>query len=305
MKQLIPIRVAVMGFGNVSKGAIEAVKAAEDMKFVGVIEQREHRRKAYQEAAPMINFYADIDEVPEVDVVVLGVPTRMIKEKAKELLAKGINTVDSYDVHGQSLLDLRNELNQIAQNSGSVGIISAGWDPGTDSIVRAIMETMAPRGITYTNFGPGMSMGHTVAVKHIDGVKDALSLTIPKGTGLHRRLVYVSLEDDAKFEEVKNEILNDPYFINDETYVEKVDNVQQLIDMGHGVIIQRKGVAGNTHNQLIQFEARLSNPEVTGQVMVSAARASMRQKPGVYTMIEIPPVDYLAGSRDEIIKHMV
>ncbi|MEC9488125.1 MAG: diaminopimelate dehydrogenase [Halanaerobium sp.] len=299
------IRVAVMGYGNVSKGAIAAINAATDMELAGVVEERDHRRADYEKEAPLLRFFAGINEVPEVDVVVLGVPTRLIKEKARALLAEGINTVDSFDIHGQELIEMKKELSGVAIQHGSVGIISAGWDPGTDSVVRAIMETMAPRGITYTNFGPGMSMGHTVAVKHIPGVQDALSLTIPKGTGLHRRLVYISLAEGADFQAVKELILHDPYFINDETYVEQVDCIQDIIDMGHGVVINRKGVAGKNHNQLLTFEARISNPEVTGQVMVSAARAAVRQKAGIYTMLEIPPVDFLAGNREEIIKHMV
>ena len=74
-------------------------------------------------------------------------------------------------------------------------MISAGWDPGTDSMIRTILEIVTPRGLTFTNYGPGMSMGHTVVVKAIDGVEDAISLTIPQGTGIHRRLVYVKIKD--------------------------------------------------------------------------------------------------------------
>ena len=78
------------------------------------------------------------------------------------------------------------------------------------------MEACAPKGITYTNFGPGMSMGHTVAVKAVEGVKAALSMTIPLGTGIHRRMVYIELKDGYKFEEVAKAIKNDAYFINDD-----------------------------------------------------------------------------------------
>ena len=89
--------------------------------------------------------------------------------------------------------------NIFSKEHGSVAIISAGWDPGSDSVVRSLLEAIAPKGITYTNFGPGRSMGHSVAVRAIDGVKDALSMTIPTGTGIHRRMVYVELEEGAGF----------------------------------------------------------------------------------------------------------
>ena len=61
-------------------------------------------------------------------------------------------------------------------------------------------------------------MGHTVAVKAVPGVKAALSMTIPTGTGIHRRMVYIELEDGYVFENVVNAIKSDPYFVNDETH---------------------------------------------------------------------------------------
>ena len=143
----------------------------------------------------------------------------------------GINTVDSFDIH-TGIVDLRRTLDAAAKEHKAVSIISAGWDPGSDSIVRTMLEAIAPKGITYTNFGPGMSMGHTVAVKAIDGVKAALSMTIPTGTGIHRRMVYIELKDGYKFEEVAAAIKADPYFVNDETHVKLVPSVDALLDMG-------------------------------------------------------------------------
>ena len=92
----------------------------------------------------------------------------------------------------------------------AVAVIAAGWDPGSDSIVRTLMQSLAPKGLTYTNFGPGMSMGHSVCVRSKEGVKNALSVTIPKGEGLHRRMVYVELEEGAKLDDVTAAIKADP-----------------------------------------------------------------------------------------------
>ena len=47
-----------------------------------------------------------------------------------------------------------------------------------------------------------MSMGHSVCAKSKSGVRDALSMTIPTGTGVHRRMVYVELEPGADFDAV-------------------------------------------------------------------------------------------------------
>ena len=81
--------------------------------------------------------------------------------------------------------------------------------------------------------------------------------------------------------------------------------VDDLNDVGHGVNLVRKGVSGKTHNQLFEFDMKINNPALTAQVLVCVARASMRQQPGCYTMIEIPVVDLLPGDRDEWIAHLV
>lgn len=171
-------------------------------------------------------------------------------------------------------------------------------------VVRALLEAVAPKGITYTNFGPGMSMGHTVAVKAIAGVKAALSMTIPVGTGIHRRMVYIEVLPGYDFNEVAAAIKADPYFASDETHVMQVESVDALKDMGHGVNLVRKGVSGKTQNQLFEFDMKINNPALTGQVLVCVARAAMRQQPGCYTMIEVPVVDLLPGDRDQWI-HLV
>lgn len=265
------------------------------------------RRKASQEQPKElanIPVVSSITDLKNVDVAILSTPTRLVEKHAKECLALGIHTVDSFDIHSE-IVHLRNELDKVAKENNVASIISAGWDPGTDSMIRSIMEFMAPSGLTYTNFGPGMSMGHTVAVKAIKGVKNALSMTIPLGTSVHRRMVYVELNEGADFETVKATILNDDYFKNDETHVILVDDVESLIDRGHGVSMERKGVSGKTQNQLLSFQMKINNPALTSQVLVSASRAVVRQQPGAYTMIEVPIIDYLYGKREDLINKLV
>lgn len=296
------IKIAVVGYGNIGRYALEAIEAAPDLMVAGVVRRDVSAAQPHQPVdVPVVD---DIAKLHDVDVALLCVPTRQVSNYAATFLSQGINTVDSFDIHAK-ISELRSNLNEIAKQHDAVAIISAGWDPGTDSMMRAMFEFMAPKGITYTNFGPGMSMGHSVAVKNIAGVEDALSVTIPEGTGIHKRLVYVQLCSGADFGQIKKAILADPYFVNDDTYVYEVDDVSQLIDIGHGVIMERKGVSGKTHNQLLKYEMRINNPALTAQNMVAAARASVRQKPGAYTMIEIPVIDYLYGDHDELIRRLV
>lgn len=296
------IRAAVVGYGNIGHYSVQALEAATDFEIAGIV----RRNGAENKPAELAEYEVvkDITELKDVDVAILATPSRSCEEYAKKILALGINTVDSFDIH-TGIVDYRATLMPICKEHNAVAVISAGWDPGSDSIVRTLMQSLAPKGLSYTNFGPGMSMGHSVCVRSKTGVKNALSVTIPKGEGLHRRMVYVELEEGAKLEDVAKAVKEDPYFANDETHVFAVDSVDEVRDMGHGVNLVRKGVSGKTQNQRMEFNMSINNPALTGQVLVNAARASVRQQPGCYTMVEIPVIDMLAGSREDLIKHLV
>lgn len=284
------MRVAILGYGNIGKAAEEAVKAAPDMELAGVYHHN------------------DCLDCMDADVALVCTPTREVQKFATVLAARGICTVDSFDIHGQ-IWNLRSAMDAVCKAGKAVSVISAGWDPGSDSMIRAILLALAPKGLTYTNFGPGRSMGHTVAAKSKPGVKNALSMTIPLGTGIHRRMVYIELEQGADFKTVEAAILADDYFAHDETHVIAVDSVDALNNVAHGVNLVRNGVSGETHNQRFEFNMTIHNPALTGQVMVSCARAAMRLKErgeyGAKTMIELAPIDLLAGDTESLVKALV
>lgn len=297
------IQIAVIGYGNVGQGVLSAIAEAPDMALCGVV------RRDPQAACPteLLNtqIVADVLALPtRPDVAILCTPTRSVEEMALHCLQNGISTVDCFDMH-QQIPALRQKLDSAAKASGARAVVSAGWDPGSDSMVRALFLAMAPKGITYTNFGPGMSMGHSVAIKAIDGVADAVSYTIPLGSGVHRRMCYVQVAPGGEQKEIKRRLLADDYFSHDETHVQFVPSVDAVRDQGHAVDLLRKGVSGVAQNQNLRFQMSINNPALTAQIMVSCARAALRQQPGAYTMIELPPVDLLPGTREEWVAALV
>ncbi|KGI60577.1 diaminopimelate dehydrogenase [Prevotella sp. DNF00663] len=296
------IRAAVVGFGNIGHYTVQALEAAPDFEIAGIV----RRNGAQDKPLELTNYEVvdDITKLKDVDVAILATPTRSCPEYAARIVALGINTVDSFDIH-TSILEYRKQQTENCVKAGKVSVIAAGWDPGSDSIVRVLMQSLAPKGLTYTNFGPGMSMGHSVCARGKKGVKNALSVTIPLGEGIHRRMVYIELEEDAKLEDVTAEIKADPYFAHDETHVFAVASVDDVRDMGHGVNLVRKGVSGQTPNQRLEFNMSINNPALTAQVLVNVARASFRLQPGCYTMPEIPVIDMLPGTREEIVATLV
>jgi diaminopimelate dehydrogenase len=251
---------------------------------------------------PAVRSIADADGAV---AALVCLPTRLTTAAEVEMLKAGISTVDSFDIHGDALLEHRRMLGDAARRGGAVAVVAAGWDPGVDSIIRCLMEAMAPKGVTYTDFGPGMSMGHSVAARSVPGVADARSFTLPVGFGVHRRQVYVQLDGTRPFEEVEADIKADPYFAHDDTRVMQVESAADYHDTGHGVSLKRYGAAGTTGNQQMEWRIRVINPAATGQCMLSALRAGLKMAPGAYTMAELPVISMLPGGLEEIVKGIV
>lgn len=292
------MRIALIGYGNVGQAVLASAAKSPNVEVAGIVRRKPVPVAGYQ----VVQHIAELDE--HVDVALLSVPSRSVPDMAEELLRSGISTVDSFDMHSE-IPAVRRRLHAAAQAGGAVSILSAGWDPGSDSVIRALLLAAAPQGITHTNFGPGMSMGHSVAVRAIAGVEDALSMTIPAGESRHRRMVYVKSNGTRAFAEIAAAIKQDPYFVHDETHVIEVDDVAVLRSMAHGVELTRQGVSGDANNQSFSFSMRIDNPALTAQLMLSCARAACRQAPGCYTMIELPMVDLLPGDREMYIAKLV
>lgn len=284
------MKVAILGYGNIGRAAEQAIMAAPDVELAGIYHHNDN-----------------LDDI-QADAVLLCTPTREVEPFAKALLQRGICTVDSFDIH-QKIYDLRQSLMPLAQANKAVSVISAGWDPGSDSVVRALLMALVPEGVTYTNFGPGRSMGHTVAAKAIAGVKDALSMTIPMGKGVHRREVYVELEEGADAQVVESLLKADAYFASDDTTMIVVPSVAAINSVGHGVNLVRDGVSSHVAGQHLEYTMRINNPALTAQVMVAAARAAVRMQQkgqyGAYTMIELSPIALLPGEEEQLIRQLV
>ena len=304
------IKAAVHSLGNIGRHVIDCLLCAPDFECLGVIRRASSVGTQALERQNLPDF-ASIDDLiasqGKPDVVILCGPSRSVPEDARQYLEKGICTVDSFDIH-EAIPDLVRSLDEIAQKNSSAAITAAGWDPGTDSLLRVLFEAMAPTGVTFTNFGRGRSMGHSVAARSIEGVADATSITIPIGGGRHSRLVYILPKPGASFEKIKALLAADPYFSNDPLDVRQVASPEEMAlvaDNSHGVLMERIGASGSTSNQRLMFDMRIDNPALTSQVLVSCARAVTRMQPGCYTLIDIPPVFLLPGNRMDHIARLV
>lgn len=290
------MRVAVVGFGTLGKYALEAVRVESDMELAGIVDPL---LAGVPTGIPDVIVVDSIEKVKSVDLALLCIPTMQIPEVAPAFLEQSIATVDAFDLHGKEIVTLKRKLDGFAKAGGVVSISAAGWDPGLNSLLRAVIKLGISQGVTCTNFGPGMSLGHSVAARSVNGVADAVAVTIPLGTGKHRRMVYVLLEPGADLKQVEQEITHNAYFAKDETQIVPVDDLACMKDHGHGAFIERKGITGQTHNQRISCTSTINNPAVTSQVMVFAARAARSCQPGAYTLLDIPLIYFFAENIEQ------
>jgi len=290
------INVAIIGWGNVGRGCKRAIEESKDIVLTGVVRRPASLLKNLDELKNT-KVVSDIQELDKVDVALLCVPSREVPEKMKLYQKLGICTVDSYDEH-EHIWDLKKDGDLSAKMNKVVSMTACGWDPGTDSAVRALMKMVAITGKTTTTFGGekgGRSMGHTVAVKAIPGVKDAVALTLANGRGKHKRRVYVVLEKDASDKKVAAAIQKDSYFKQDPTEVLFVKDINKYNTLHHEGDVERTSM--EVHQQ---YTVSGENPEFTANVMVSCARACInamaKEEYGCYTLIERPLIDCLAGA---------
>ena len=290
------ISVAIIGWGNVGRGCKRAVAENPDLYLAGVV-RRPISLGKQDPSLENTKVVSDIRELGKVDVALLSIPSREVPERLKEYQDMGICTVDSFDEH-ERIVAIKRDLDINAKAKKVVSIFATGWDPGTDSGIRAIMKIASYMGHPTTTFGGekgGRSMGHTVAVKAIEGVKDAVSLTLANGRGKQKRRVYVELMPGADPEKIAKAISTDAYFKNEPTEVLFVKKIDKYNTLHHEAEIERTGMQVN---QFYKIEG--NNPELTANVMVSCARACIaardREEYGTYTFIERPLIDYLPGA---------
>ncbi len=323
------IKVGIVGYGNLGKGVSLALKKATDMECVGIFTRRDPST-----VIPVtdLNVYP-ITELEKykgvIDVLLLcgGSATDLPNTTAEYL--KDFNTVDSFDTHAK-IPEYYAKLEKVAKTSGKLSAISIGWDPGLFSIARALFGAVLPDGNDYTFWGKGVSQGHSDAVRRINGVKNAIQYTIPKDDALsavrsgknptlsagdkHLRECFVAVEegaDEALIEKTIKEMPN--YFADYQTIVHFVSDAEvkeMQKKLSHGGLVLRSGNTTDENAQLLEFSLKLdSNPEFTGSVLVSYARAVARLakegRTGVVTVFDVP-LKYLSSKDEsELISHLL
>lgn len=326
------IRVAIYGYGNLGRGVESAIRQNPDMTLSAVFTRRDP--KSVEIKTEGVSVY-HIDEAKnmtdKIDVMILcGGSATDLPTQTPEM-AKLFNVIDSFDTHAK-IPEHFNAVDTAAKESGKIGIISVGWDPGMFSLNRLYANAILSEGKDYTFWGKGVSQGHSDAIRRIEGVLDAKQYTIPIESALeqvrsgsepqlttrqkHLRECFVVAKEGANTAKIENEIKTMPnYFADYDTtvhFISKEELDRNHSGIPHGGFVIRSGKTGfnKEHNHIIEYSLKLdSNPEFTGSVLVAYARAAYRLsnegQRGCKTVFDIPPAYLSSLSGEEIRKNLL
>ncbi len=308
------IRVGIVGYGNVGRGAESAVLQSEDMVLTGIFTRRSPSSvHALREDTAIYPMTALTEQKADVDVLLLCGGSATDLPEQTPALAKRYCVVDTFDTHARIPKHFAN-VDAAAREGMTTAIISTGWDPGLFSMMRLLGTAILPEGTGDTFWGPGVSQGHSDAVRRIEGVADARQYTIPvqktvnavrKGEGgftareKHTRDVYVVLQDGADPQRVAQEIVTMPnYFDAYDTTVNFISAEEMAAEhsaMPHGGFVIRSGRLGpeRQYSSLMEYKLELdSNPMFTGAVMTAFGRACyglhQQGRTGCFTAFDVP-----------------
>ena len=326
------IRIGITGYGNLGKGVEITVNAAPDMELSAVFTRRDPASLTIQTpGVPVIPSSETEAWKDRIDVMILcGGSATDLPEQTPQTAAL-FNVVDSFDTHARIPEHFSN-VDRAASQSGKIGVISCGWDPGMFSLARVYANAILPEGKDYTFWGKGVSQGHSDAIRRISGVKNARQYTIPVDSALdavrngetpdlsvrqkHTRECFVVLEEGADAAAVEKEIKEMPnYFSDYDTTVHFISEEELLRDhseLPHGGIVFRTGSTGanGEHRHIIEYSLKLdSNPEFTASVLTACARAAFRLNQegqcGCRTMLDIPPAYLSEKPVEELRAHLL
>ncbi len=326
------MKLAILGYGNLGRGVECAIKQNSDMELVAVFTRRNPETvNILTENAKVLHIDEAKNYKDDIDVLIIcgGSATDLPVQTPQ--FVKDFNVIDSFDTHAKIPEHFEN-VDKAAKESGKIGIISVGWDPGMFSLNRLYANAILPCGNDYTFWGKGVSQGHSDAIRRIEGVIDARQYTVPVESAVesvrsgenpelttrqkHTRVCFVVVEDGANKQRIENEIKTMPnYFADYDTTVNFISMEEMKRDhssLPHGGCVIRSGKTGwdNQNTNIIEYSLKLdSNPEFTASVLVAYARAAYKLNKsgncGCKTVFDIPPALLSSETPENLRKHLL
>ncbi|MNZ90164.1 Meso-diaminopimelate D-dehydrogenase [compost metagenome] len=320
-----PIRIGIVGYGNLGRGVEAAIAKNPDLQLMGVYTRRDPGALQTLLAGTPVHAMEQLDSHHgQLDVLILCGGSKDDLPRQSPALAARFNLVDSFDTHAR-IPEHFAAVDKAAQAGQTTALISAGWDPGMFSLNRVMGEALLPDGATYTFWGKGLSQGHSDAIRRVPGVAGGVQYTLPVPAAVeavrggtrptlstrekHTRECFVVLEAGASAEAVRKTIVEMPHYFDEyDTTVHFIDAATLQREHGampHGGFVIRSGNTSEGRTQVIEYGLQLgSNPEFTASVLVAYARAVHRLhhsgQHGAKTVFDVPPGLLSAKSPEQL-----
>ena len=311
------IRAGIYGYGNIGKNVERAIADSDDFSLAAVFTRRDPVNvKVATKGVKAVAADRVLEFKDKIDVMLMcGGSATDLPVQVPEIV-KDFNIVDTFDTHADIPRYL-DTVGVIAEKNKKVAVISAGWDPGLFSMIKALFASLLPNGKNQAFWGPGVSQGHSDAIRHVKGVADAIQYTVPSEKVLeemrngstadyttkqkHKRVCYVVAEEGADKNRIAKDIKEMPnYFADYDTEVNFISAAELKKEHGtmpHGGHVMRNGKTGDDDYHIELTMNFSSNPAFTSSVMLAYARAAYRlYKEGCFvskTVLDIP-VSYLS-----------
>lgn len=210
------LRVGIVGYGNLGKGAELAIQQNPDMELIAIFTRRPPNELNSDSKVVSISQIEEFKD--KIDVMILcGGSAKDLPEQVT-MISKLFNTVDSFDTHAK-IPEYFQQVDEATKISQKLSLISTGWDPGLFSMARLLGQSILPDGEDYTFWGKGLSQGHSDAVRRVPGVKNGVQYTIPMDSAIekvragenpqlstaekHQRVCYVVANETADLAEIE------------------------------------------------------------------------------------------------------
>ena len=307
------MRIGIFGYGNLGRGVERALVRTSSESLFGIFTKRKTQLGRSLSGAPLFDAGDVLRFTGEIDVMINCGSSKSEVPRTTPFLASHFHVVDAFDTHR----DVRQHFaktDAAAKRSGHLALICAGWDPGLFSVARLYEKAFLHGASPVTLWGPGVSQGHSDALRRIPGVLDAVAFTYPREDAeaiisklpdaertperLHRRVCLIAKAEGADAAAIEAQVRAMPgYFAGYETEIRFTD-LQTLHEKHGGMPHGGHVISKNPDGESLSFSLKLpSNPDFTGFSLTVFAHALFRLaasgRVGAILPPDIPPTLFL------------
>ena len=306
-------KIGIVGYGNLGKEVERLVLENEQLELIAIFSRIEGIKSEF---GTLIDKYINYTNyINKIDVMLMCGSSQSDLPWQSPQLLEHFDIVDSYDVHSK-INEHKINLQKVSEKSFKKAIYSCGWDPGLFSVIRVLNNAMLKNPKVYTFWGKGVSQGHSVALRQIEGVEDAIQYTIPNSeqiqksrtdynfepdkNTMHIRECFVAIKQGYDKKHVEQQILNtENYFKGQNVKIHFVK--KQLIEKLKKRMYHAGHILGTGKDKTAQmrFYVKMkNNPEFTANIMISYINAIKCLPTGVYSVLDIAPKYLIKNSQD-------